>query len=152
MVQKSIMAMASQHQVPRSHIVIDQDGVGGGVVDNLRGVVGFENTSSPINKENYPNLKTQCFYQLSKDIRQIYVVPGVATREVDGEPLADLITQELQAVQRGDIKTLDGKLTTNKKSEQKEILGRSPDFADALMMRTYFELKPIPQFSYSSVK
>ena len=36
----------------------------------------------------------------------------------------------------------DGKRTVLPKDKVKDILGRSPDFADTLMMREWFELKP----------
>ena len=36
----------------------------------------------------------------------------------------------------------DGKLEVLKKKEIKELIGRSPDFTDAMMMRMYFDLKP----------
>ena len=37
----------------------------------------------------------------------------------------------------------DSKLAIIPKSEIKEQLGRSPDFADVLMMRMFFELKEV---------
>jgi phage terminase large subunit len=36
----------------------------------------------------------------------------------------------------------DGKRQVLPKDKVKEIIGRSPDFADTLMMREYFELAP----------
>ena len=36
----------------------------------------------------------------------------------------------------------DGKRTVLPKDKVKDILGRSPDFADTLMMREWFELRP----------
>src|ERR1044072_8940689 len=36
-----------RHGVPLSHVVVDEDGVGGGVVDKL-GCAGFVNNSSPL--------------------------------------------------------------------------------------------------------
>lgn len=36
----------------------------------------------------------------------------------------------------------DGKKSVLPKEQVKEVLGRSPDFADTLMMREWFELRP----------
>jgi len=35
------------------------------------------------------------------------------------------------------------------KDKVKDVLGRSPDFADAIMMREYFELKPIKNLTWA---
>lgn len=39
---------AASERIPYSHILIDEDGVGGGVVDQLSGVKGFVAASSPV--------------------------------------------------------------------------------------------------------
>ena len=52
----------------------------------------------------------------------------------------DEIIEELEQVKRDNVDK-DGKLSILPKDKVKEILGRSPDFSDALMMRMYFEFK-----------
>ena len=52
----------------------------------------------------------------------------------------ETITQELEQVKRANVDK-DGKLSIVSKDKVKELLGRSPDYADALMMRMYFEFK-----------
>jgi hypothetical protein len=39
---------AAEEAIPFSHILIDEDGIGGGVVDHLPGVKGFNANSTPI--------------------------------------------------------------------------------------------------------
>ena len=56
--------------------------------------------------------------------------------------ISDLF-EELDATQQTD-NSQDGKKAIIPKSEIKEMLGRSPDFADILMMRMFFELKDMP--------
>ena len=51
----------------------------------------------------------------------------------------ETIIQELEQVKRSNVDK-DGKLSIIPKEKVKELLGRSPDFSDALMMRMYFEL------------
>ena len=41
----------------------------------------------------------------------------------------------------------DGKKMVLPKDKVKENIGRSPDFSDMMMMRAYFDYKPIFQFS-----
>lgn len=133
----------------RANIVVDEDGVGGGVVDQLR-CTGFVNNSRPLpapvnpavdksgNKlpENYDNLKSQCYYWLSKRINS-----GNLYIECDNVEIQELIIQELEQVKRYEIDK-DGKLKIVPKDKVKELLGRSPDFSDALMMGELIELKP----------
>jgi hypothetical protein len=64
--------------------------------------------------------------------------------------LSDLF-EELDATQQTD-NSQDGKKAIIPKSEIKEMLGRSPDFADILMMRMFFELKDLPVTYKASLK
>ena len=58
-----IKGLAMVKSIPMSRIVVDEDGVGGGVKDNL-GCKGFVNNSRAL-KGNYVNLKSECYYMLS---------------------------------------------------------------------------------------
>ena len=133
-----IKQIASDQKIPFSHIIIDEDGIGGGVVDILGGVKGFIANSSPLEnpltevKENYQNLKAQCTYKLASYINNHKIaVDAEATERV-------LLVEELEQIKAKDIDK-DQKLRIKSKEEIKEILGRSPDYADALMMRMWFE-------------
>lgn len=142
-----IKAIASEHAVPVSKIVVDDDGVGGGVVDILR-CKGFVNNSRPIetetakklpeavNVENFMNLKSQCYYKLAGMInkREIFLSCRV-TIEQEEKIIADLEQVKQHNMDK------DGKKSVVPKDLVKEILGRSPDFSDAIMMRMYFTLK-----------
>jgi len=50
------------------------------------------------------------------------------------------MTKELEQVKRDKIDS-DGKLQIIPKDKVKELIGRSPDYSDALMMRMYFCFK-----------
>jgi len=130
----AILQIAKQEGVQRSRIVIDDDGVGGGVVDLIRGCVPFNGGSRPHKDENYANLKAQCCYMLAQRVNagEIYVV---------NEDYRDTIAQELSWVRRHKMDH-DGKLYILPKDKVKEGLGRSPDFGDNLMMRMRLELSP----------
>jgi phage terminase large subunit len=129
-----INKLKTKYKINNRQIVIDGDGVGGGVVDYLKGAVDFVNNSRPLNKENYRNLKTQCYYKLSELITEIKVFNYSINQKQN-------IIQELSVITRKNIDK-DGPLEIVSKEEIKTMINRSPDFSDAMMMRMYFDLKP----------
>jgi phage terminase large subunit len=124
--------------IPKSNIIVDEDGVGGGVVDILK-CKGFVNNSTPLDdpnqkvKENYNNLKSQCYFGIAKKINatEVYICPT---------QWDNLIVQELEQVKRHNADK-DGKLQLIPKEMFKEVLGRSPDFSDMIAMRKWFDYK-----------
>ena len=91
-------------------------------------------------KENFANLKTQCYYKLAEQINMnnLYV-------NCD-EFQEKLLKEELEMVRLA--KEIDtSKITLMSKDEVKKKIGRSPDYSDALMMRMFFELDK-PKSSY----
>lgn len=153
---KKIEAIRVKFHIPKSNCVIDQDGVGADTV-SMGGYMGFSGGSLPKKvsglKENFKNFKTQCYYYLAEkkvnlaDIKinvnsQTCVVDDVLGTKIKlGSGLydiKDLIKADLKSIKRGTL-DIDQKKTINSKEEQKVIIGRSPDFADTLMMRCYFE-------------
>ncbi len=131
-----IRELATKYQVPMSNVIIDEDGVGGGVVDMLKGCKGFVNNSKPLTVENqvvqYQNLKTQCYFKLAELIQSDKIF--INCKE---QTIIDEITKELEMVKRDKIDS-DGKLQIISKETVKASIGRSPDYSDALMMRMYF--------------
>lgn len=125
-----LKSLSETHKVPRSRIVVDEDGVGGGVVDILRGCRGFVANSKPDNGENYENLKTQYYYKLADKInaRQIKISAKIS------EEVKQALIEELEQVKRDKVDK-DGKLAIIKKEKIKQLIGRSPDYSDTLMMR-----------------
>lgn len=130
-----IKELQRKEGVKLSNIIVDDDGIGGGVRDILR-CKPFQNNGKVINGENYQNLKTQCYYKLAEQINsgQVYVNPN-------SPKMKETIIQELEQVRRFNIDK-DSKLAMLPKEKVKDVLGRSPDFSDALMMRMWYELKP----------
>jgi hypothetical protein len=131
-----IKRLAAEHKVARSRIVVDDDGVGGGVVDLLPGCVAFKGGAKVIGESNYRNLKAQCSYILAERVnaRSMAWVVDAWQEEV---------MAELRWVKRDRVDS-DGKLVVLGKDKVKEGLGRSPDLADALMMRMVLELRADP--------
>ena len=133
-----------QENVARSRVIIDEDGVGGGVVDGFEGCKGFVNNSSPIkphgakNIPNYLNLRSQCYYKLAELINGGKIAIAEATPEQK-----EMVIEELEQIKEKDVDK-DSKVGIIPKEKIKEIIGRSPDFADTLMMRCFFEIKGQP--------
>ena len=125
-----------KYNVNLANILVDEDGVGGGVVDYMK-CRGFVNNSKPIKlqgrEQNFANLKSQCGYKLAELINrnEIYINAN--------EEQERIITEELEWVRLP--KELDvSKIRLLTKDEIKKHLGRSPDYSDSLMMRVWFTL------------
>lgn len=144
----------STEQIPYSHAVLDEDGIGGGVVDHMTGVVGFIANSTPLEnvrtlvKENYQNFKTQCGYKLAETVNQhkiAFASDFSIDTNVEGmnlERFKDMVLEDLKQLKRKDSDK-EGKLKIISKDEIKEAIGRSPDILDNFIMRMYFELIPV---------
>jgi hypothetical protein len=125
--------LQAEYQIPNSRTVADEDGVGGGVVDFL-GCDGFVNNSRAKYKENYDNLKSQCSIRMAKRIEERGIIEICKDNEV-----IELVSEEMEQVKAKDIDK-DGKMGIIAKDKVKELIGRSPDDWDSIMMREYFEL------------
>jgi len=131
-----IKGLMNKYGISASNVIADEDGVGGGVVDIL-GCKGFVNNSRAFPEEGkqvqYQNLKSQCYFHLAEMVNNSDIFIGVENGQ-------DRMIEELEQVKRDKIDS-DGKLTILSKEKVKELLGRSPDYSDALMMRMWFKFR-----------
>jgi len=126
----TIRQLSESNGVRLSNVLCDEDGIGGGVVDFMK-CKGFLNGSKAV-RDNYMNLKADCYFKLGE-----LITTNAITFESTHK---DTIVKELEMIRREKIDS-DGKLrVTNKETLQKKY-GISPDFADAIMMRAFYELK-----------
>lgn len=129
-----------RNSISLSNVIADEDGVGGGVVDFL-GCKGFVNNSSalenPITREpeNYMNLKSQCYYKLADVINSSLLYVDCPDPKMRSETI-----QELEQVKQHNMDK-DRKKAVLPKDKVKELINRSPDYSDTLMMRVWFELR-----------
>lgn len=128
--------------IPREHVLIDQDGVGGGLLDLMPGCIGFSGGSAPFGmigerevRERYENLKAQCVYHAADMAKQRKVAISESNPVV-----REMLSEDLQQFKRRDADK-DGKLKIAKKEDMKQALGRSPDIGDTVIMRSYFDLR-----------
>jgi hypothetical protein len=132
-VVEEVRKIQQDNQVPLRNIIIDEDGVGGGAKDYLR-CLGFTNNARALKGENYQNLKTQCYYKLADLINKGQI--GITCNDITAK---NNIIEELEQVRTKDADK-DTKLQILPKDNVKDIIGRSPDYADALAMRMYYEI------------
>jgi len=132
----TIRQMKRDHNIGMSRIIIDEMGVGGGVVDMLQGCKGYVANSPPLpesgEKRNYRWIKDQCSFKLADMINNAEIGIRVDTAK-------QRIIDELETIKQDKIE-YDGKKQVEGKDKQKESLGRSPDIADCFVMRMYWEL------------
>ena len=131
---ETVKELEREYHVMRQNIVVDTDGLGAGVADQLRGCYNFHNAASPIKteqKEKFWNLKTQCYFKLREkaEKREVRI-------NADWE-IRDFLSQELENTMLKNPEN-DWKVLLESKEELKRRIGRSPDLADAIMMRMVF--------------
>jgi phage terminase large subunit len=143
-IAQTINSLRVKHSIPANRCIADEDGVGGGVVDQC-GIVGFVNNSQPIKeqtiigleKPNYYNLQAQCGYYLAKKINAFEVFVAAEIGDKNSEEIIEEL-EELKSSKSDD----ENRLRLLPKADIKQNIGRSPDWRDVLLMRSYFDLKP----------
>jgi phage terminase large subunit len=134
--------LQSRYGIALSNIVADEDGVGGGVIDFLK-CKGFVNNSSPLEmpeggiyiKPNFDNLKSQCSIKMAEMIAN-----RQAGELCDDDAVLQTTAEEMEQVKLKDIDK-DGRQGIIPKDRVKELIGRSPDEWDSIMMRYWFALR-----------
>ena len=163
-----IREFAATDKIPYSQIAVDAIGVGAGVASSplLDGIVGFKSSYQPIRTDisivrlpnvhylkdaplvsEYKNLRSQCIFKLA----ELSNSHNIAIKTEDAR-IKSFIIEELSHYQ--DAGTGDGKRMATPKEDIKELIGRSPDITDTLIMRMYFVLKEtmLPQTSEEQTK
>ena len=132
-----IRQLRDTHAIPLKNIICDEDGLGGGVVDTLR-CSGFKNGSAATKPKDYANLKAECYFLLAN-----YVSQGKIAVYLNGDStdIRNRIIQEFEVIRRANMDK-DTRLSVVGKGDIKAKYGFSPDHADAMMMRMYYELHP----------
>lgn len=150
----------NKFSITRGNVIVDQDGVGGGVVKMGR-YLGFSGNNPAMEdpgtyiKENYRNRNVQFAYRLADRVNNNEVSVELTNENVVVDnaygcrikiggvvhDVRELIKQDFRAIRMKELSN-DGKKDTNDKPEQKRLCGgRSPDFFDAMKMRIHYEIK-----------
>lgn len=154
-----ISEVAKYYSVENRYICYDSDGVGSYVDGFIRGAIPFNGGASPIEvkdnasnkliKENYQNLKTQCYYRSGDKVNrgEMKINERCANKMYDATmTVRQRFMYERKAIKRAKV-DMDGKLRIIGKDEMKvKLNGESPDLLDMFMMREIFDLKQVKQF------
>lgn len=136
----TIEQLANRHGIARRNIAFDCDGVGNFLKGYLRTAYDYRGNAAPIEvkgkKQNYFNLRAQCYYELAQFINESEVFVNMG----ENRHLKEMITTELKATLKGETKA-DGKLRVIPKDEIRAAIGRSPDHADNFAMRIALHLQ-----------
>ena len=114
---QAIKKLQVKYNVEHHRVVVDEDGVGGGVKDYLNdSVIGFINNSRALEvngeRANFANLKSQCYYKLAEMInaKQVAVkcdltIQGLLTEELEWVRLpAEVDTSKIAVLAKSKIK------------------------------------------------
>lgn len=154
-----ISSVAEYYGVQNRFVCYDSDGVGSYVDGFIKGAVPFNGglpvielkdpVSNKLIKENYFNLKTQCYYRSGNAVArgEIRISEACANKMYDDTmTVRQRFMFERKAIKRDKV-DMDGKLRIIGKDQMKvKLNGQSPDLMDAFMMREMFELKPAKTF------
>lgn len=122
------------NQVPHSKTVVDSDGLGNYLESYLEGIKEFRGGARAKDDKEYGNLKSECGYLLASYINQ-RKMKVICTQEQKQR-----IIEELGVLKSKNIDADEKRKYIISKEEMKELLGRSPDYLDMLLMGMYFEL------------
>lgn len=130
--------IVKQHYQKRGSdsLVVDDDGVGGGVTDMLSeqkiGVYAFKGGSKQkaIDKNHFKNLRSQFYYYVARKFEQ-----GLYSLKKLKQEYYEIIKNDLCGIKYK--VNSSGQIEVETKDDIKARIGKSPDFADTLMMSEY---------------
>ncbi|MBS1915674.1 MAG: phage terminase large subunit [Bacteroidetes bacterium] len=135
-IEQDLKQMMNNNYVPHSRTVADSDGLGAYLESYLEGIKQFHGNARATKEQEFANIKSECGFKLAELInkREIKIICSSDQKQK--------IIEELGVLKRDKIDADDSRKRIIKKEDMKELLGRSPDYLDMLLMRMYFELKP----------
>jgi uncharacterized protein YjhX (UPF0386 family) len=141
-IENDIKALMIKESIPHSRTIVDSDGLGAYLESYLTGIKEFHGGAKATTifidgkkMPEYNNLKSECAFKLAE-----YINDG-KIKIICNEAQKQSIIEELNCLKRDSVDNDTGKLAIIKKDKMKEILQRSPDYLDMLIMRMYFEIK-----------
>jgi len=135
-IETKLTELKNNKGVPNSNIVADSDGLGAYLESYIQNIKSFHGGSSAFNKNDFDNIKSECGFKLAEIINN-GLMKIICTKEQE-----ELIKKELNICLKRDNLDVDKKKLI-KKPKMKELLGNSPDYLDMLLMRMWFEVRPV---------
>ncbi|KKM68566.1 hypothetical protein LCGC14_1459560, partial [marine sediment metagenome] len=133
-IETDLKRIAEAKEIPRSQIAPDSGGMGSYLKSYMEGIKPFDGARKAYNKE-FKNLRSECYFKLAEVVNkgQLYI-------NCEDPAMRETITEDLEQIKRDSLDKDDIKKKVVSKELIKEMLGRSPDFGDVLMMRMFFEV------------
>lgn len=134
-IEDDLKRLMIETSTPRSRTVADSDGMGNYLVSYLEGIKEFHGGGKATDEKEFANKKSECAYKLAEKInkREIKIICNEYQKQA--------IIEEVSVLKADSVDKDESKKRIIKKEYMKEILGRSPDYLDMLIMRMYFECK-----------
>jgi hypothetical protein len=135
-IEEDIKQLMIAGNIGRSQVIVDSDGLGAYLESYLTGIKEFHAGAKAVDSIKFANLKTECAYKLAELInkRELKIICTTVQREK--------IIEELGQLKEEDIDADEKRKRIISKDKMKELLQRSPDFLDMLLMRMYFVVQP----------
>lgn len=153
--REKIEKILQQFHIPNYYAVIDDGGLGSGVTDYILGcnrfvagsrpVEALDENPSEIERYSFLNLRSQCYHTLAEAINKGMVsidMDGIMIPEDDQKKgitqydVRNWIVQELEVIRKKNHEKNENKFGIIPKDEMKDVIQRSPDFADCLSQRS----------------
>ena len=145
----TVKAMLEEWHVREECFTYDLNGLGQIFKGFFPNAIPFNNKEAVEEKFKYiyANLKSQAAYLFAQKIinREISIEPTLLERKFSGKgfekvPLRQILDKERKAIRKDEDSEEKG-WTIIKKIIMKKLVGHSPDFIEALLMRMIFEIK-----------
>lgn len=137
-IQQDLQGLMNSRGIARSKTVADSDGLGAYIGSYLDGIKEFHGNASAFDVE-YANLKSECAYKLAELINKRFIKIICTPEQMEK------IKEELGVLKAESVDADEKKKRIIKKDMMKQLLGRSPDYLDMLLMMMYFEVYQVAE-------
>lgn len=134
-IEQDITRLMTVNSVSRSNTVADSDGLGNYLESYLNGIKTFHGNAKA-NDAEFTNLKAECAFKLAEMIneRKIKIVCTAEQKQA--------IIEEIGVLKRDKVDNDETKKRIISKETMKELINRSPDYLDMLIMGMYWHVTP----------
>jgi len=131
----TLKALATKWNVRADRIAWDADGVGKYIKQSFPSGREIHNGGKPKQNQGYSNLKAELYFKLSEKMQagEVKMLTDKYKQELE---------EELAVIRHKSRETMSSKIELTSKLDQKRLLGRSPDLADAMAYGMIFHLEP----------
>lgn len=135
-IETDLKTLMNKSGTGHSKTVADSDGLGAYLESYLTGIKEFHGGARPNSPAEFANLKSECAYELAAFINKREV------KIICTEEQKERIIEELGVLKADNVNADERKKKIISKDKMKELLGRSPDYLDMLLMKMIFHVKP----------